>query len=124
MLRHISTAIAAVAVATLFTACGGDDPANPASSQTTSPDAAPSADADAVADNHVVPYPLETCLVSGEPLGAMGEPKVLIHEGRELKFCCPPCTREFEADPAAFIARVDTAAAQGATSAPADGHQH
>ncbi|HSP42915.1 MAG TPA: hypothetical protein VLO11_08595, partial [Luteolibacter sp.] len=42
------------------------------------------------------PYPLETCLVSGEKLGSMGEPVVIQHEGREIKFCCDSCVPKFK----------------------------
>ena len=37
------------------------------------------------------PYPLETCLVSGEKLGEMGEPYEIVYEGRQIKFCCKKC---------------------------------
>ena len=40
------------------------------------------------------PYPLETCVVSGEKLGEMGKPFVYQYEGREIKFCCKNCLME------------------------------
>ena len=58
---------------------------------------------DAVGD----PYALNVCAVSGEELGSMGDPIVIVHEGREIKFCCSGCEPKFEADPAKYIAKVD-----------------
>jgi len=57
------------------------------------------------------PYPLGTCVVSGEKLGGdMGEPVVFVHEGREIKLCCNSCRKEFDADIAKFVAKVDAVA--------------
>jgi YHS domain-containing protein len=55
------------------------------------------------------PYMLETCPVSGEKLGSMGEPVVYSHEGRELRFCCDGCISPFEKDPAQYLEKVDAA---------------
>ena len=48
-----------------------------------------------------VPYPLTTCLVSGESLtgGDMGDPVSLVHDGQEFKFCCKMCIGKFNKDP-------------------------
>lgn len=48
------------------------------------------------------PYPLKTCLVSGEKLGEMGAPVVYVYEGQEYKFCCKSCLKKFEADPTKY----------------------
>jgi peptidoglycan hydrolase CwlO-like protein len=57
------------------------------------------------------PYPLGTCVVSGEKLGGdMGEPVVFVHEGREIKLCCNSCRKDFDADITKFLAKVDAAA--------------
>ncbi|CAN5600946.1 hypothetical protein BH09VER1_BH09VER1_20600 [soil metagenome] len=48
------------------------------------------------------PYPLKTCLVSGEKLGEMGTPVVYVYEGQEYKFCCNSCLKKFEADPTKY----------------------
>ncbi|MBT8486079.1 MAG: hypothetical protein KJO43_10905, partial [Phycisphaerae bacterium] len=53
--------------------------------------------------------PLDTCIVSGEKLGSMGDPVTLKHEGREITLCCNGCVKEFEADPAKFIEKLDQA---------------
>ena len=49
------------------------------------------------------PYPLKICVVSGEELGKMGEPKRIVYEGQEIKFCCPSCEKEFRKDAAKFL---------------------
>lgn len=53
------------------------------------------------------PWPLDTCIVSGEKLGSMGDPIILIHEGREVRFCCQGCVGTFKADPAKYLAKAD-----------------
>ena len=52
-------------------------------------------------------YSLDTCSVSGEKLGSMGDPIVQVHEGREIRFCCGGCPAIFEKDPARYIAKID-----------------
>ncbi len=54
-------------------------------------------------------YPLDTCPVSGEKLGSMGEPIVKEYDGREIRFCCAGCPKKFEADPATYLQKVDVA---------------
>jgi hypothetical protein len=57
------------------------------------------------------PYPLDTCVVSGEKLGGdMGDPFVFTHEGREIKLCCKSCKKDFDKETAKFVAKVDDAA--------------
>jgi hypothetical protein len=51
-------------------------------------------------------YPLEVCLVSGEKLGSMGEPVVLVHQGQEIKLCCKSCKPDFEKEPAKFLGKL------------------
>jgi len=51
-------------------------------------------------------YPLDVCIVSGEKLGSMGEPIVVVHQGQEVKFCCKSCKPDFEKEPAKFIAKL------------------
>lgn len=55
----------------------------------------------------VKPYPLDTCLVSGEKIGSMGDPIIIHHEGREIKFCCDSCVPKFKKDPAKYLAKLD-----------------
>lgn len=57
-------------------------------------------------------YPLDTCVVSGEKLGEMGEPYVHVHEGTTVKFCCKACLKDFNEDPAKYIAMIKGAEAK------------
>jgi hypothetical protein len=66
--------------------------------------AEPQADAKAGAAK---PYPLDTCVVSGEKLGEMGKPYVFTYEGREIKMCCKSCRKKFDKDPAKYIKKID-----------------
>lgn len=52
------------------------------------------------------PYPLKTCIVSDNELGSMGKPVTKIHNGQEVKFCCKPCVKKFDADPAKYLAKI------------------
>lgn len=54
-------------------------------------------------------YPLETCTVSGEPLGGMGTPLDVVHGTRLVRLCCKGCVKGFKKDPDAFLAKVDAA---------------
>ena len=55
------------------------------------------------------PYPLKVCIVSDEALGSMGDPVVLVHAGQEVKFCCKDCIKEFQSEPAKFLAKLKPA---------------
>ena len=52
-------------------------------------------------------YPVNKCLVSDEPLDAMGEPIDYLHEGRLVRFCCKGCVKQFKKDPQAVLAQID-----------------
>jgi len=64
------------------------------------------------------PYPLNTCLVSGEELGSMGEDYVFVHEGQEIKMCCKKCQKKFTANPDKYLALLK----KGKTAT--DSHDH
>ncbi len=51
-------------------------------------------------------YPLETCIASGEKLGEMGEPVVMVYASQQIKFCCDSCVDDFKKEPAKFIAKL------------------
>jgi YHS domain-containing protein len=55
------------------------------------------------------PYPHKTCVVSGEELGKMGEPKRIVYEGQEIKFCCPDCEKDFRKEPAKHLKKIEDA---------------
>ena len=68
------------------------------------PPAAPAAPA-------VKPYPLMTCIVSGEELG--DTPKVFVIDGQEFKTCCGSCKKKVLADPAKYGKKLADAQAAG-----------
>jgi YHS domain-containing protein len=55
-------------------------------------------------------YPLDTCVVLGGKLGAMGDPVEHVHKNRLVRFCCAGCTSKFNKDPAKFLSKLDEAA--------------
>ena len=57
-------------------------------------------------------YPLTTCVVSGDTLGEMGDPVIYNHEGREVRFCCKDCVKDFKKDPAKYLKKLDAAEAK------------
>ena len=67
------------------------------------------------------PYPLTTCVVSDEKLGGdMGDPYVFIYKdknkkddpGRAVRLCCKGCLKDFQADPAKYLKKLDDAEAK------------
>ncbi len=68
--------------------------------------------ADQKSDAKPKPYTLKTCVVSGEKLGEMGKPVMYVHEGREIKFCCKDCIKDFKKDPAKYVKKIDEAEAK------------
>ncbi len=57
------------------------------------------------------PYLLDTCPVSGQKLGSMGDPIVKTIDGREVRFCCGGCVGRFKANSAKYFVEVDKAIA-------------
>lgn len=57
------------------------------------------------------PYPLNTCVVTDEKLGAdpSMQPYVFTHEGREIKLCCKSCLKDFKKDTASYIKKIEAA---------------
>lgn len=54
------------------------------------------------------PYTLDSCPVSGEKLGSMGEAPVYIAEdGREVRFCCAGCQKKYVAKADEMNAKID-----------------
>ncbi|MFH0907335.1 MAG: TRASH domain-containing protein [bacterium] len=68
----------------------------------------------AVAADKADTYPLTTCVVSGEKLGEMGDPVIFNYEGREVRFCCKNCKKDFLKDPAKYLKKIDDASAKKA----------
>ena len=55
-------------------------------------------------------YPMDTCPVTGEPLGSMGEPVDVLLGHRLVKLCCGGCEGQAADDPGAAIEKLDAAA--------------
>ena len=66
----------------------------------------------AKADEKAKPYPLDTCIVSGEKLGEMGKPFVFTHMGQEIKLCCKDCKKKFDKDPETYLKKIAEASAK------------
>lgn len=60
------------------------------------------------------PYPLDTCVVSGEKLGADPDmkPYTFVHEGQEVKLCCKSCLKKFNKSPETYMKKIADAAAK------------
>ncbi len=52
------------------------------------------------------PYPLKTCIVSGEKLGEMGAPYVFERDGQEIKLCCKSCLKDFDKNPSKYMKKL------------------
>ncbi|MGD0744672.1 MAG: hypothetical protein ABSA45_05915 [Verrucomicrobiota bacterium] len=52
---------------------------------------------------------LATCPVSGDKLGEMGKPYIFVYQGQEIKLCCPNCKKDFDKDPAKYVAKIRAA---------------
>jgi len=72
-----------------------------------------------VAATKPVPYPLDTCIISGDKFGGdMGPPIVFIYQdaakdiNQEIKFCCPMCKPKFLKDPDTYMKTIKAAEAK------------
>jgi hypothetical protein len=75
-------------------------------------DSNPGGKTDSKADGKAKPYTLNTCMVSGDKLGGMGDPYVFVYQGREIKLCCKGCLKDFNADPKKYLKKIDEAEAK------------
>lgn len=55
------------------------------------------------------PYPLQTCIVSDEPLDASRRPVSINYQGQEVRVCCRECKDEFQNDPQKFLKKIPAA---------------
>ncbi len=60
----------------------------------------------AIAAEKTKPYKKDTCLVTDNKLGSMGTPVTKVHNGQEVKFCCKPCVKKFDKDPAKYLGKL------------------
>jgi YHS domain-containing protein len=49
------------------------------------------------------PYPLETCLVTGDDLDDMDERVSTVYQGQTFEFCCKPCLKKFHKNPSKYV---------------------
>ncbi|MEI7720517.1 MAG: hypothetical protein WCJ23_00875 [Verrucomicrobiota bacterium] len=54
-------------------------------------------------------YPLTTCPVSGDKLGAMGETIDTLYQGQLIRFCCKGCIKSFNKNPDKYLKEIDAA---------------
>jgi hypothetical protein len=52
------------------------------------------------------PYPLQTCIVSDEPLEASRHPISVAYNGQEVRVCCRECKAAFLGDPEKFLKKI------------------
>jgi hypothetical protein len=60
-------------------------------------------------DAQLPSYGLDTCPVSGEKLGGMGEPVNVLYGTKLVRLCCKSCTKALDKDGPAIVARIDAA---------------
>lgn len=60
----------------------------------------------AYADRQRDEYALDTCVVSGAPLGSMGDPVELVAGTKLVRFCCDNCFPTFRENPAEYLAKL------------------
>jgi hypothetical protein len=52
------------------------------------------------------PYALDFCVVSGDAFGPTVRGVSLVHEGREIKFCCGECKWSFLQEPEKYLKKL------------------
>lgn len=55
------------------------------------------------------PYPLKTCLVTGDDLDEMDERVSTVHDGQVFEFCCKPCLKKFQKSPGKYARALEKA---------------
>ncbi len=53
------------------------------------------------------PYPIDTCLVMGDKVGA--DAVAVVVEGQEFKVCCKGCIKKIQKDPKGYLAKLEAA---------------
>jgi hypothetical protein len=81
-MQHLQATLCALCAAFLLAACASTDKAA------------------------VREYPLDSCIVTDNALGSMGDPIYKVYDGQQVAFCCKPCIAEFEQDPAMYLAKL------------------
>jgi YHS domain-containing protein len=113
--RLIATMTLIGVAAWLLAGCGGNPVTPPAKDAPAAPSGAKASTTD-TADT-TKPAPLteadrqliakqQTCPVTGEKLGSMGEPYKVVVKGRVVFLCCEGCKEEIEAHPDKYLAKL------------------
>lgn len=66
-------------------------------------------DTNSIASSKIKPDLLTTCPVSGDKLGEMAPPTVIVYKGQEVKLCCSDCKKDFDKNPEKYIAKIRAA---------------
>lgn len=74
----------------------------------------------AIIEKETPSYPAKKCPVSGEELGAMGDPVNVVIGAKLVKLCCAGCEKKVAAEPAKYVAMVWSAPAEAKEGAAAD----
>lgn len=51
-------------------------------------------------------YTSDTCAITDNKLGSMGDPVTKIYGNQEVKFCCKPCVAKYEKNPEKFAKNI------------------
>jgi YHS domain-containing protein len=65
---------------------------------------------EAIAEQQLKHYPVDSCLISGQGLESMDNPADYIYNNRLVRFCCAGCIDNFLEDPALHLGKLDAAA--------------
>lgn len=63
----------------------------------------------AVIEKQAASYPLETCVISGQPLDSMGGPVEMVVANQLVKLCCAGCKKQVNTNPSGTLAKIDEA---------------
>lgn len=110
MIRTLSV-LALVAAASTLAACAAES--KPSATPTPAPAPAAGGAPVSLAPVKMEPsanYPLDTCVVTGEKLGSMGDRIAYKVGDTEVQLCCKMCVGKLTADPAKYVAMVQAAA--------------
>lgn len=76
----------------------------------------------AMIEAKVASYPVDKCLVSGEPLG--DKPVNMMYGTELVRFCCNDCVKGFERKPHAFLSKLRAAGGHGEMKGHGDMEDH
>lgn len=68
----------------------------------------------AATQKQIAAYPVNTCIISDEELGDQGKVIEHMHNGQLVRMCCKGCIKDFNKDPAKYLAKIEAAKKAGA----------